>query len=92
MFLAHHVYVLSQLEVFVNFILLKNVAKFKKTLINAYLIFKTQKNRFYCAMHYSATNFKFCTHIHIISQKKSPSKFSQKVAVGVLMGGTLENF
>jgi len=30
MFLAHHVYVLSQLEVFVNFILLKNVAKLKK--------------------------------------------------------------
>jgi len=31
-----------------------------------------------------ATNFKYCTHIHIIDRNKSPLKLSAKVAVGVL--------
>ena len=30
-----------------------------------------------------ATNFKFCSHIHSISQKKSLLKISGKVAVGL---------
>ena len=42
-----------------------------------------------------ATNFKFCrpiaTPIHRIDRNKSPLKISAKVAVGVLITGTLEN-
>jgi len=32
----------------------------------------------------AVTNFKFCTHIHVINRKKSPLKISGKVAVGVV--------